>query len=529
MIIQMNHTASNYKQGPCPKCSSSDAFTTWDNGSQHCFSCNYHVGKTQEIPEKKDYKYLPLRGLSEETMRRYYCHTEIVEGTPKRVAFQYDGWAKIRDLSEKKFQIKPQGVARPYLYGMNKFDKGSRDSITITEGEFDAMSIYQISQGKTAAVSVSSASSAKRDILEHFDYVNSFNKVILCFDQDGPGQEAKEKVKALFDPRKVLICNLTKYKDANEYLQQGEPDELYRAWAASKMEVPAGVLHTYSELSDALSDTGSNKLSDYPFKALQNSLYGLHKGEFVIFKGPEGIGKTEVFRAIEYDLLRNTDLTVGILHLEENISYTMRGLVTYDLLAPANMGDAGVTNDDVMDSYHHITGGNDNRCYIKSSMGTDDPDEILGTIRFLASGLDCDVIFLDHLSMLVTGLNDEDERKTLDYIATKIAKMVDELQFCFVTIMHVNDDGKTRSSRYPPKIAHSVINMYRDIEAEDPIERNKTYFTIQKGRAQGTKTGPAGHVVYDQGGTWTLKDPEFKNTGNHLEDELPPEILESVA
>ena len=195
----------NYEQGPCPKCTSSDAFTEYENGTKHCFACGHHEGSSGSIPEKVDLTFKAMRGLSEATMRHYYAITELVDGVPSRIVFPYKTFKKIRGLQEKTFKC--SGDVSPQLFGMDKFDAGSRDSITITEGEFDAMSIYQTTKGDTAGISVRSASSAKKDISENYDYVNSFNKIILAFDMDGPGQDAKEQVKSLFDPRKVYVLS----------------------------------------------------------------------------------------------------------------------------------------------------------------------------------------------------------------------------------------------------------------------------------------------------------------------------------
>ena len=47
-----------------------------------------------------------------------------------------------------------------------------------------------------------------------------------------------------------------------------------------------------------------------------------------------------------------------------------------------------------------------------------DPDVIYNRIEYLATGLDCRIIFLDHLSILLSGL-DGDER-TIDQTMTRL-------------------------------------------------------------------------------------------------------------
>lgn len=511
-------TRKALNQGPCPHCSSSDAWTEYDNGF-FCFSCRKSEMKKVDylkIVKPENTEITPTRGILERSLRFYGVETEYVNGEPSRTIFVYpNGAQKLRGFKEKTFSV--QGpMAKAGLFGKDKFDPGSKESVVVTEGEYDAIAVYQICNGKSACVSVQSSSTAKRDCINDFDYLNSFDKIILAFDNDGPGREAKAKVASLFDPKKLLVMKFTKYKDANEYLINNEGEELYSLWNNASKETPDGIIHSFSDVEKSLTEHKQHKLASYPFECLENSLFGLHKGELVLFKGMEGIGKTEIFRAMEYHALKTTEENIGIIRLEETLGDTIRGLATYHLQAPAMMDDSGVSNEDVVNAYKEIVKGKQDRLYIQSGFDSDDPDVILGNIRFLVSGCDCRIIFLDHLSMLVTGLEDDDERKKLDYVVTQLKKMAIKLGFCLVTIMHVNDNGQTRSSRYPPKIANTVIHMERNIRHPDPFERKKLSFIVEKGRGQGAKTGPVGSVFYDNESTYTLQ--ELKNGGNADED-----------
>ena len=107
-----------------------------------------------------------------------------------------------------------------------------------------------------------------------------------------------------------------------------------------------------------------------------------------------------------------------------------------------------------------------------------------------------DVVFLDHITMLVTGVEEGDERRKLDYLSTKLKKMCKELNFCLVMITHVNDDGQTRGSRNISKIADIMIDLYRDKLSEDEYERSCLKLTIEKNRKSG-RTGDAGTLYFN--------------------------------
>ena len=503
------HGKRALNQGPCPHCSSSDAWTEYENG-YYCFSCKASKHKKMEQPKIDlsvlETKVIPTRGLVEYALRKYGVKTEVNNDEPVRTFFTYpNGAVKVRDWKEKKFYVHGPMV-NAGLFGKDNFDAGCTDTVVITEGEYDAVAFYQALGGKAAVVSVQSSSTAKRDCKNDFDFLNSFDKIILAFDNDDPGREAKAKVASMFDPKKLLTVKFTQFKDANDYVRHGKEYDLYQLWENASRETPDGIIHSFRDIEEALNEHKQHKLASYPFDCLENALFGLHKGELVLFKGMEGIGKTEIFRAMEYHALKTSTENIGIIRLEETLGDTIRGLATYHLQAPAMMENSGVSNQDVMNAYRDIVKGKDDRLFIQSGFDSDDPDTILGNIRFLVSGCDCRIIFLDHLSMLVTGLEDDDERKKLDYVVTQLKKMAIQLGFCLVTIMHVNDNGQTRSSRYPPKIANTVIHMERNIRHPDPFERKKLSFIVEKGRGQGAKTGPVGSVYYDNDTTFTLQE-----------------------
>ena len=64
--------------------------------------------------------------------------------------------------------------------------------------------------------------------------------------------------------------------------------------------------------------------------------------------------------------------------------------------------------------------------YLFDGFGSYDPDVIYNRIEYLASGLDCKIIFLDHLSILLSGL-DGDERRMIDTTMTKLGHWLNEL------------------------------------------------------------------------------------------------------
>lgn len=430
-------------------------------------------------------------------MRFYDVLTKVnEEGKPIEVGFLYaNGAFKIRSLTEKKFWSKGE-MSDATLFGKERFPAASNRYITITEGEFDALSAFEMLGSGSAVVSVRSASSARADCQRERDYLNSFERIYLAFDADEPGQKAVHEVAKLFDFNKVYHVKLDPtLKDANAYLAADKKEVFRKTWWNSKRFIPEGIISTLSEFDDIIDKAGVKEGVPYPFAKLQDMTYGIRTGETVLFTAMEGIGKTEIIRAIEHHLLRTTDANIGIIHLEESKGRALQGLAGYELKAPIHLPGTVIENADVKSALHDLI-RRDDRLHIYSHFGSSDPNVILDTIRFLAASCNCKYIFLDHITMVVSGLGEEDERKALDYISTRLAMMVEELDFALIFVSHVNDEGKTRGSRNISKIADLWVELTRNQQAPTEEERNTTYLTIRKNRF-GARTGPTGTLRFD--------------------------------
>lgn len=496
---------------PCPRpeCSSSDAACEYEDGHWFCFSCekpwfppSYGLSESYVSNDTSAYTYefLPTRGLTARTLEVYGASTKInEEGLPIEIGFPYDetsGAFKIRSLSEKSFFSKGDLTLSP-LFGMKIFSSGSAKAITVTEGEFDAMSVYQMLGSKYPVVSVRSSSSVGRDLQNKavLDYLNSFEKIYLCLDNDAKGIEATQTLAKHFDYNKVYFVNLTKHKDANEYLQAGDEEEFRRIWWNARKYVPANIVSSFDDIEDILVEDKNKPSVSFPFPTLQKMTYGIRTGEVILFTALEGIGKTEILRAIEYHLLKETDENIAIIHLEESKSRAVKGIAGYELSVPAHLPEAGLTNEDILEAYKKAV-NRDDRVFYYSHFGSDDPDVITDIIRFLVTSCNCKYVFLDHISMIVSGLATDDERRTLDMLSTKFATMTEDLDFSFIFVSHVNDDGLTRGSRNISKISHLWVHLDRNKEAETEQERNTTSLIIKKNR-YGAQTGPAGKLRFD--------------------------------
>lgn len=305
-------------------------------------------------------------------------------------------------------------------------------------------------------------------------------------------------------------------KDCNDFLVNGKSKELISCWFNAKRWRPKGVIGSYAEVAEALRKKGEQQLASYPFSELDTMTYGIRSKELILFKAQQKIGKTEVLRAIEAHLLKTTDANMGIIHLEEDEKRTVQGLVTYELEIPCHLPDSGISVEEQINAYQNLT-KRDDRVFFYAHFGSDDPEVILENIRYMVGTLGCKFVFLDHITMVVTGFEGEDERKKLDYISTKLAMMTRELDFTLFLVSHVNDNGDTRGSRNIAKVADLIIKLDRDLLNPDEEVRNKLQVTVEGNRFSG-KTGPTTPLVFDAK-TYTLKEEkgqEYPSSGRRF-------------
>lgn len=487
---------------PCPHCTSSDAYHIYEDGHGYCFSCSHYDPPDSygdNLSDTYSFQYLPWRGITAESFERYRVATKVAaDGTPLELGFPYGGnRVKVRSLSSKTFNFvgdKDDPNQTP-LFGQAVFDAGGNKHVVVTEGELDAISVYQLLSGRVNSVSVRSASSAETDCKKARDYLNSFERIYLAFDNDPPGQEAKLKVARLFDYNKVYDVKLTRYKDANEYLTENAEDEFRDLVRNSKKFQPEGIVSTYAEIAAALSRESKRPIATFPFSSLQACTGGLRLGERVLFTALEGVGKTEYVRAIEHHILKTTDLNLGIIHLEEPQERSIRGLIGYELGTPCHLPTSVHSVDELTARWQGLV-KRDERVHFYSHFGSSDPDVILDRIRFMVAVLGCRVVTLDHISMVVSGLGDSKERENLDYISTRLAMMTNELDFNLIFVSHVNDEGLTRGSRNISKIADIWVHIHRDHLAEDEVVRNTSSLIVKKNRPMGI-TGLAGKLYFN--------------------------------
>lgn len=478
---------------------------------------------------------MPDRGISFETCQKFQVFKP--EDTFYSYGFpQYRGNEhvanKFRLAGDRKGFSVDGDFNKSDLFGQHLFEPGSAKSITVTEGYEDAQAAYEMQGSKYPVVSVHSASTARKDCANSFEYLNSFENIVLVFDNDEaklgpdgvkhyPGQEAAIQVAQLFGPKKVRILTLSKAKDANDYLKLGLRTEFVKEWWGAPVYTPDGI-RLGSDLWEEIRTPKNTESVQFPWTGLNDLTYGIRLSELLVITANPKIGKTSIVREIEHYLLKHTDKALGIIHLEESNRDSGLGLMSIEANLPLHLPDVWdtITEEDLR-KYYDKTVNND-RIILYDHFGSNEINDLLNKIRHMQA-LGAKYIVLDHLSIVVSD-QAGDERKLLDEITTKLKTICMELNIAVIAIVHQNRAGQIRGTAGIEQLANIVIKLYRNKLDEDPWRRNVTKVVVEENRFSG-KTGPACYLFYDPetGRLQELDDVAIKQYESKEEQKSFPE------
>ena len=180
------------------------------------------------------------------------------------------------------------------------------------------------------------------------------------------------------------------------------------------------------------------------------------------------------------------------------------------------------TRDELVEAFDHtLVNWN---LYLFDGFGSYDPDVIYNRIEYLASGLDCRIIFLDHLSILLSGL-DGDERRMIDSTMTRLRSLVERTGIALFLVSHLrratgdkNHEegarvtlGQLRGSAAIAQLSDSVIGLERDQQSDEA--GGITTVRVLKNRYSG-ETGVACALTYN------LENCKFEES--EIESEFDP-------
>jgi twinkle protein len=510
------------KHEPCPSCGSRNNLARYSDGHGHCFGCGHYEHGEGQTPTKRatmskellqgEISALPKRHITEETCAHWNYRVGEMSDGPVHIANYCDEHGqpvaqKIRKPSKDFLFLgapKKAGLYGQWLWR----DHGKM--IVITEGEIDALSVSQLQQNKWPVVSVpNGAQGAAKSIAKAIEWLEKFEKVVFMFDMDDPGHEAAEECALLLSPGKAYIARLP-LKDANEMLVAGRGKEVIDAiWGAKEFR-PDGVVDVASLTDDALRAVEIGR--SWPWAGLEKT-YGRRLKEVYGFGGGTGVGKSDVFKEVAVHIIQNEKTPVGLIFLEEPPAHTLKTLAGKMVNKRFHVPGQPVDQKELRAAIAKLDG----RVFFYDHFGSMTWVTIKEKMRFMARGLGCKDIFLDHLTALAAA-TELDERKALDKIMAEISALAQELDVTIYYVSHLaTPEGKSheeggrvmekhfRGSRSIAYWTHFMFGIERDKQNVEGV----TTFRVLKDRYTGDATGVTFGLSYD------------RETGRLHECELP--------
>jgi len=259
--------------------------------------------KTAALPDRKLRKdtleHFNVRvGLSEENGEDITAHYYPYYKDGELVAF------KVRMVADKKFWS-VGSVKDVDLFGWDQAIGAGSKRLFITEGEIDAMSLYQVIKDNqkgdyadmgVAVVSLANgASSAAKELLASARQIREhFKEVVLAFDMDNPGKKAVEEVMKIFP--EALVATLPD-KDPNECLLNGRSKALLASVIFNAKKPKNTRLVAAEELFEAAKKAPEFGVS-WPWKGITNKTRGIRLGETIYIGAGQKQGKSEIVNTL---------------------------------------------------------------------------------------------------------------------------------------------------------------------------------------------------------------------------------------
>jgi twinkle protein len=514
----MSAHGSVVDRAPCPECGSTDNVAVYEDGYEKCYgmSCEYYKmpdGEDRPVSPKQekrmagmvlDYEVreLPKRQLREKTLKKWKYAVGKYNGQTVQIAnYSRDGQVVAQKLRFPNKDFLMLGDTKhPGLYGQHLWRDGGK-YLCITEGEIDALSVSQLFDDKWPVVSLpNGAQSAVRSIKAEYEWIMKFDNIVLMFDNDEAGKEATEAVCHMLPPGKVKVAQLP-LKDANEMLKAGRGGEVIEAFWNAKVYRPDGILSMGDLMEEALKPIEAGL--PWPWQELTDVTYGRRDGEVYAIGAGTGVGKTDYFTQCIIHDAENLNVRCGVLYLEQPPVETVRRLAGKLAGRRFHLPDAGWTEAEYHDALKKLE-EHDN-IYLYNHFGIADWETIRARIRYMVVSLDCKHIYLDHLTALAAGV--DDERKALEEIMADLAGDAQEMGHKLHFVSHLaTPEGKPheeggrvmirhfKGSRAIGYWSHFMFGIERDQQAE---ERDVSTFRVLKDRYSGQATGFKMGLRYD--------------------------------
>jgi len=323
----------------CPECSAQRKkqnekclSVSVEDGCWYCHHCGYSGGlngkdvesikkmfikpkyNKSELPDNV-VKYFEQRGIPEEILSKNKIGYGKSFKDKNGIHFPYykDGVVvNIKHRSSDK-DFRQETNAEKCLYNFDEISKCKGDTLIITEGEIDTLSLQAAKFNMVTSIPDGAPSANAQQFHTKFDFLKSaeaifkhYTKIILAVDNDAPGKLVEQELARRIGAEK---CYRVEYpegcKDANDVLKNKGWERLREIINNAKPFPVEGLFKANDFKNEVLGlyDKGIDRGLSTGWKGL-DGYYTVKAGEFTIITGIPGHGKSTFMDALAVNMVR---------------------------------------------------------------------------------------------------------------------------------------------------------------------------------------------------------------------------------
>ena len=359
-------------------------------------------------------EYLKSRGLTDETIKAYKVAQCVVWNGQSEV----DGMAFPYIRNDECLFIKSIGIdrpngkkvigaskdAEPCLFGWHNMAEDSR-MLVITEGEIDAMSLYQVGVDCVLSVPFGGGTGNKQQWIDYeYHNLDRFEDIYICMDSDESGQKAAHEIAQRLGIERCYLVKLP-YKDANECLQRGMiAEDFLKVFEACENFDPEELRNSYDYMESVwdLNNSPEQYLFKSPYPSL-NNIFKFREAELTIVNAQNGHGKSQLANGFVLEAIRG-GVDCFTASMEFRPETFLRRM--YNQVLCTTMWKR--------DEFESAAGFLNERLWMYNVTGTAKVNRLIDTMKYAAKRYGVKLFLID--SLMKCGIGEDDYNGQKDFV-----------------------------------------------------------------------------------------------------------------
>lgn len=447
-------------------------------------------------PDKTDnkdqvYKYLAKRKISPKTVDyldiqqdkngncvfNFYDTNDVLTMVKYRPSHRVD-----KSKKEVKTWCQTGADTTPLLFNMNRVNTTS--PLLITEGELDCAAA--IESGYSNAVSVPLGAHNYHWMEENWDWLEQFDSVILCADNDEAGNAMRKEVATRLGTWRTRFVEIPMdvdghpIKDLNELLYYGGTEMVMDVILNAK-ETPVDSVIDFADIQAIdLSEMDGIKTG---FPELDKALYKLFYGTLTIVTGINGSGKSSFLSQLVCNCIEQGHNVFQ--YSGELPAFQQKTWINYILAGRYNVNRYQAGNTEYYKVNPTVQSQIDAFCreklFIYKDGQSHKPDDLFNSMEASARKYGAKLFIIDNLTSLSMGSRERDRWDNQESFITRLIAFAVKYQVAPVLVVHPH---KIETMRRLTKmdiqgaggiidLAHRIISLYRVQESDRQPDKKK--------------------------------------------------------